>query len=121
MSEEPLKALSAALCDSSRWIRLGAARAAPTLAPKGAAVLLAQRTSRLSNPLAVDEAATIALALAYVGGDPLPLVARLFHCDTESLRNSLEGDYDRWANFANDKIRRGDLQGPFRILMPFYA
>jgi hypothetical protein len=53
MNDEPLEALSSALIDPCRWIRLGAAAAAPYFAPLGAADLLAKRTAALAGPLPV--------------------------------------------------------------------
>jgi hypothetical protein len=119
--QEPLQALSEALNDRCHWIRIGAARVAPGLAPTGAADLLAMRGKALEESLPVDETSIVAVALAHAGGDPLGLVAKLLRGNTEDLRIALGGDYDRWSTYANERIKTGSLQGNFFPLTPFYA
>jgi len=122
MNEEPRESLSSALFDPSPWVRIGAAAIAPWLAPTQAADLLMTRAWGPNEELPLDEAATIAVALARAGGDPLPLVARLLRDDVVSLKLALEGDYDRWANYLFERADSVSLpSGPPRLLLPFYA
>jgi hypothetical protein len=121
MTLEPRSALSAALNDPSRWIRIGAARAALRLAPGGAAEMLAERAAALGDSLPADETSIIAVALAHAGGDPLPLAAKLLRGNVADLQSALDGDYDQWAGYVNERIRTNSLQERFRPLEYFYA
>jgi len=121
VGQEPIRGLSAALRDPSQWIRLGAARAALSLAPTAAVDLLEGRASELST-LPVEETANIALALAGAGGNPLPLVAKLLQDDVSSVRRALAKDYPRWEEYAVGRIRRTSLPNrSYRLLSWLFA
>ncbi|MDI4665652.1 CHAT domain-containing protein [Xanthobacter autotrophicus] len=121
MPGEPLRALEAALEDPIDQIRIGAARAAPWLAPHGAADLLRARQARLPEPLPVAEAAILAIALERAGADGVPLASRLLETTPERVVAAASGDGAHWVEAVNPLIAGITRRGPFRLIQPFYV
>ncbi|MFG1374927.1 CHAT domain-containing protein [Xanthobacter oligotrophicus] len=116
-----LRALEAALADPEELIRIGAARAAPWLAPKGAAELLSARQAHLPEPLPVAEASILAIAMEWAGGDGLPLAARILQTTPEVVEAATAGDGEHWARAMNQLVDRIGRPGRFRLLQPFFV
>ncbi|MFG1377345.1 CHAT domain-containing protein [Xanthobacter autotrophicus] len=121
MPSEPLRTLIEALADPIDEVRIGAARAALRLAPKGAAGLLATRAAALPAPLPVAETATLALALERAGADGLELAGRLLQASQEEMAAALSGDGNDWVQVSTDLAARTGRPGPFHILQPLYV
>ncbi|MCG5236286.1 CHAT domain-containing protein [Xanthobacter oligotrophicus] len=116
-----LRALEAALADPEELIRIGAARAAPWLEPKGAAELLSARQAHLPEPLPVAEASILAIAMEWAGGDGLPLAARILQTTPEVVEAATAGDGEHWARSMNQMVDRIGRPGRFRLLQPFFV
>ncbi|MFG1179297.1 CHAT domain-containing protein [Xanthobacter versatilis] len=116
-----LRALGAALADPEELIRIGAARAAPWLAPKGAAELLWARQEQLAEPLPVAEASSLAIAIEWAGGNGVPLAARILQTTPEVVEAATAGDGAHWAREMNQLVDRIARPGRFRLLQPFFV
>ncbi|MFG1286039.1 CHAT domain-containing protein [Xanthobacter versatilis] len=116
-----LRALGAALADPEELIRIGAARAAPYLAPKGAAELLWARQEQLAEPLPVAEASSLAIAIEWAGGNGVPLAARILQTTPEVVEAATAGDGAHWAREMNQLVDRIARPGRFRLLQPFFV
>ncbi|MFG1375758.1 hypothetical protein [Xanthobacter autotrophicus] len=116
-----LRALEAALDDPEEQVRIGAARVAPGLAPQGAAALLSAREAHLPEPLPIAEAAILATAIEWAGGDGVPLAARILETTPDVVEAATAGDGDHWAHASNALIHNIARRGPFRLLQPFYV
>ncbi|MDI4656468.1 CHAT domain-containing protein [Xanthobacter autotrophicus] len=116
-----LRALEAALADPEEQVRIGAARAAPWLAPKGAAALLSARQAHLPEPLPVAEASILAIAIEWAGGDGVPLAARILETTPEVVEAATAGDSDHWERSTSQLVDRIARPGPFRLLQPFFV
>lgn len=121
MSAEPITAIIEALDDPVRFVRIGAIRATPWLAPQSAGAVLLPRYGALGDNPDVGEAATLALVLAGLGHDSLPLTARLLHDTRDNIEAALQGSPSDWLNYLAERTRTGGLRGPFAILMAFWA
>lgn len=118
---EPVSALKAALGDPVGWIRIGAIRAAQELAPTRAGGLLAEHAGALRRPLAVDEASTLAIAMAHTRENPLPLTAELLQVPQDRLREALAGNRADWFEFLRASVTSAGLRGPVGVIGPLIA
>lgn len=116
-----LRALEAALADPEELIRIGAARVAPWLEPKGAAQLLSARQAHLPEPFSVAEASVLAIAIEWAGGDGLPLAARILETTPDVVEAATAGDGDHWARAMRQLVGRIAQRGRFHMLQPFFV
>ena len=122
---EPLKALTFALTSDSRLLRIGAAAAAPSLAPTAAADLLAETLERIGRGDAVERAVLVG-ALARAGGDPLPGLADLLGTDAGAVGDAMErakaDRFDIWTNYLTERVAAGAIGNRTgRILQPLLS
>ncbi|MDI1263062.1 MAG: hypothetical protein PS018_07390, partial [bacterium] len=120
MATEPRRALSGALHDPVRWIRLGATQLTPWLAPTGAAEILAAKAGADGASVPPEETSALAIAMTHAGGDPLPMVADFLHDTVANLEHALSGDYGQWEDYL---LQRPGAKSAkvFNSIMPLYA
>ena len=114
--------LEAALSDRSPHVRIGAALAAPELAPSSAVALLSACTAQLDPRVSPAEAAAVAVSLTRAGGDSLHLVASILDDSLDNLVEALRpADASVWARYLDNKCHDGIVRfGTARLLSPYF-
>jgi hypothetical protein len=124
VSARPVDALLTALGDRSRWVRIGAAKAAAYLAPDTAVELLAARMPSLDANSPVDTSG-YAVALARAGASDLALsvASGLLRQEPKQLRILCEmPNANPWAEALAERSRAIGLPGgASRVLLGFYT